>query len=333
MATEALVKQLRDISKDCTQTPINKLISNLNRGDMNFGSTRIDLERAFNIFKELLILPIDILPDRAIETIINHAEPLKNKITEIRSFDSIFGIYAVSPRDRIANTLKENVDDFYAISHPWISYLVYKKDGFQNKVDELTNAITNAKDEIATKKEEVDEIVIAIREASASVVVSRFSANFSDEAESLRKSARWWLITTVVFGGVTLSASMAFFFHALVPENIYAAVQMVTTKLIILGLLFSVTLWCGRIYKALMHQVTVNKHRANSIKTFQAFTKAASNDAVRDAVLMETTKAIFGQSSTGYLDKEMPGAGDQLRIIEVAKQMPTPPQAGTTKSS
>ena len=331
MITKEFVELLREISKDCIKTPIDELISNPDWGNVNFEDVKTDLERAFDIFNDLLILPINILPDSVINTMMRDAGTLRDTIETIKNFDITSGGYAVRNRDNIANALKRKVDDLYRNSQSWIPYLVYQKGDAQKKIDELADVAASAKNEIETKKKEIEEIVIASREASALVGVTHFTADFFAEAESLKKSAHWWLATTGALGIITLLASMRLFY--LVATSVTEAFQAIPIKLIILGLLFSATLWCGRIYKALMHQVTVNRHRANSIKTFQAFTQAASNDAVRDAVLMETTKAIFSQHATGYLDKETPGSSDQLRIIEFAKQMPTPPQAGTTKSS
>lgn len=75
----------------------------------------------------------------------------------------------------------------------------------------------------------------------------------------------------------------------------------------------------SRIYKALKHQITVNKHRANALKTFQAFVKAASNDNTRDAVLIETTRSIFANSPSGYLDTTDASSDSNTKILEIIK--------------
>lgn len=43
-----------------------------------------------------------------------------------------------------------------------------------------------------------------------------------------------------------------------------------------------------------------------------------SDDAARNAVLMETTKSIFAITPSGYLDGEVPSDG-RLKIVEVVK--------------
>ena len=84
--------------------------------------------------------------------------------------------------------------------------------------------------------------------------------------------------------------------------------------------LFTATLWCGKTFKALKHLSTVNRHRALSLQTFQAFSHAASDDPTKDAVLMEATRAIFGSTPTGYLDAKG-GSESDLKIIEIARTL------------
>jgi hypothetical protein len=340
MATEQLVNEIREICTTCTSTDIDKLVSNPDWGKLNFETGRSDLQRAFSIFNDLLVLPIDILPDQVITKVIQTGKPLQDTILSIQSFDITTGGDSVQNRDTIVATLKKQVDSFYIDTQQWIPYLLYQKGDIQRNISDLTEAVKNAhgmvestKTDIETKKGEIDGIIVAAREASASAGVAHFTADFSSEAEKLQDNAKNWLIATGILGGITLVSSIGFLFLTLQPNSSYATVQIITTKLIILGLLFTGTLWCGRIYKALMHQVTVNRHRANSIKTFQAFNQAASNDASRDAVLMETTKAIFGQGTTGYLDKESGSSGDQLRIVEMVKHVPKVVSSDSSKPS
>jgi len=95
--------------------------------------------------------------------------------------------------------------------------------------------------------------------------------------------------------------------------------QKLTTKLAILLVLITATAWCGKIYKALLHQSTVNRHRALSLQTFQAFSSAASDLQTKDAVLMQTTKAIFGDAGTGFVESGQKGSEGDIKVLEVLK--------------
>ena len=94
--------------------------------------------------------------------------------------------------------------------------------------------------------------------------------------------------------------------------------QKLGTKLVILLLLVSATAWCGRIYKALKHLATIYHHRALSIQTLQAFSAAASDEHTKNAVLLEATRAVFGNMPTGYVEGS--SAETDLKIIEVFRR-------------
>lgn len=304
--TENLVEEIRAISEDCTEVPIDNMISNPYWGESNVESARGDLERALNIFKYLLILPIDNIPDDAKREIIESSLQIQKRINLIRSFNvNIDDSYVVGQdKGQVVGELKKKVDDFYTTTQKWIPYL------FCLKGDAQTDKLTSVVEDAYAKKSEIEEITRAAKVASASAGVAHFTADFSDQATDLSRKAKWWLCGTGIFFLITLAVAFSFLFYDIDPKNGYAAVHVITTKLIILSVLFSATFWCGRIYKIFGHQVTINKHRANSLRTFQAFVLATNNDETRDAVLMETTKSIFGSAPTGYLDEESSGSKD-----------------------
>jgi len=69
-----------------------------------------------------------------------------------------------------------------------------------------------------------------------------------------------------------------------------------------------------------MHQSAINKHRALSIQTLQAFVAAAADPTIKDAVVLEAARSVFGNTSTGYIDDNKSSDGD-IKIFEVAKNI------------
>lgn len=326
MANEILLNELRAKIDDCTQTPIDQLLKSEKWGTINFETCRLELERTFTMLEEFKVLPIDLLPDATLQQIITALSPIPQRIAQIRSF-SIETQNPTSERDTLVSHLKNEADQFFTVAHPYIPYLAYRKGDVQRSINELTQGVENArqqvdkvKQNIEQKRNEIDDIVTAAREAAASVGVAHFTADFSSEAESQDTTATRWLIATAVMAALTISASLAMI---LIPIRADATTpqvfQILTSKAVILGLLFTATIWCGRLYKAAKHLSVINKHRANALKTFQAFTKAASDDASRDAVLMETTKSIFAITPSGYLDSEA-SQDSGMKIVELVKQ-------------
>lgn len=300
---------------------IDELVSNPDWGVINFEGAKSDLERAFESFRDFQSLPFEIIPDEAAWKIVRGIEVIRDVIREIKTFSIVSGGGHPARRDSIQQNLKQAVDDFLTQHQVWIPYLLYKRGDLQKVIDELSNVIgrfnrdaakiqaeaRRERDKIAEKRREIDEIVAAAREASASVGVEIYTADFSKEADSLSKRSRWWLGAGALFFLLTSGAASFFIFFDVVNiDGIPALLQVTTSKFILLGLLFSTTFWCGRNYRALMHQASINRHRANALKTFQTFNKSASDEDSKKAILLETTKAIFRVTSTGYLDKEPP---------------------------
>lgn len=67
-----------------------------------------------------------------------------------------------------------------------------------------------------------------------------------------------------------------------------------------------------------MHQASVYRFKALGLQTFRAFSAGASDSSTKDAVLMETTRAIFSTQDSGYIDQS--GSADsETRIVEIVK--------------
>ena len=179
--------------------------------------------------------------------------------------------------------------------------------------------VDGTKKDIEKRRGEIGDIIVAAREAAADVGVAHFTVDFNAEADAQDLSAQKWLKTTAGLAtGTILVALLMVFVPVKADATTPQVIQIFTSKVVILGLLFTATIWCSRLYKAARHQGAINKYRANALKTFQAFTKAASDDDARNAVLMETTKSIFAIMPSGYLENEsVPDGG--LKIVEVVK--------------
>lgn len=326
MASDAYIKQLMNMIDACIEKPIDELVSNPNWGTINFEEARPDLEKFFSILNHLKLLPVDLLPDQAISTIIEQGKPLFNIVESMKKF-TIEQANPLDQKNNLVAQLKPNVDSFYTHTHLWIPFLAYQKGDIQRNIQELNRTVKEssalletAKGEVEKKQGEIDKIIVAAREASASVGVGHFTADFLAEADEQEKKAENWLKATAWMAGITLlAAGASMFYHPSLETS--QLIQLTSSKLIMLGLLFTATVWCGKLYKAAKHLEAVNKHRSNALKTFQAFTNAANDNAMRDAVLMETTKSIFALTPSGYLDGDGGHSDSGVKVVEVVKNV------------
>ena len=209
--------------------------------------------------------------------------------------------------------------------------MAYQKGDVAKNIESLTASVGQAqtliegtKTTIKARQAEIEGIITQAREASAAAGAAVFTQDFKNEAVSLDAQAQRWLYSAAAGAVITLCFAVAIWLVPMAGDDLPSIVQRFGGKLAALAVLFTATLWCGRTYKALKHLATVNRHRAMSLQTFQAFSHAASDDATKDAVLMEATRAIFGSTPTGFLESKGSSEGD-LKIIEIAKLVGSKP--------
>jgi hypothetical protein len=66
-----------------------------------------------------------------------------------------------------------------------------------------------------------------------------------------------------------------------------------------------------------MHNYVVNRHRQKALLTFEIFVNATRDESTKNAVLIQSTQAIFAPQPTGYLrtETEMPQVNQVTEIV------------------
>lgn len=326
MATQEQIEKILALSDAVIGTPIDSLVTNVNWGSINFETARNDLKLMFGLCVHLKVLPLEVLPNPVADSFTSSLTQAGNVVTQIKNF-SIENANPTGVRDQIVNQVRQYAEHLLVTTQSWIPFLAYQKGDIQKNIESLSKAVKDAKEilessktEVSERKNEISSIVTAAREASASAGVGVFTSDFDGQAKSLEIDAGRWLDRTMWLAVATVIFAALSFFIPIDKDATGAQIaQYMTSKIVVLAVFITATLWCGRIYKALKHQVTINNHRANALKTFQAFVKAASTDNTRDAVLLETTRSIFAISPSGYLDTTDAPSDANTRILEVFK--------------
>jgi hypothetical protein len=327
MATPEQIDRILTACKEIVAVPLDQMVANAPKwGLYTFEGARRDLALIISLATHLSTLPIDLLPDGTAGEFGNSAGRANTTLTKLKAFDPLKG----NPNDVIQQIISETkaaAENLLVTTQSWIPFLAYQRGDVQRNIIALTEAVTSAQqilDQSRSKssetKKEIDEIVVAAREASASAGVGVFTSDFAGQATALKAEAKNWLIVTGGFGAFTLITAAATGIWGLesAASNPHV-LQFMTSKLVLLVVLLTATIWCGRIYKATMHQAATNNHRANALKTFQAFIKAATAEQTRDAVLLETTRSIFSLSPTGYLETSEPAMDTGTKVLEIFK--------------
>ena len=102
------------------------------------------------------------------------------------------------------------------------------------------------------------------------------------------------------------------------------SIQLAIAKLVLLSLAYAALAFCGRTFRGHLHNWTVNRHRANCLKSAVAFLKTTDDPATKEAILLHVAQAIFSPQTTGYFSGKESSpvaairAPDLLRTISSA---------------
>lgn len=313
---KAAIEKLLAIDKD-------SLISRPGWGDIKFEGAAAAHESIYEIVGILAGLPYARLPEGAANQVIQAIDRVYAWIKKNNDFTLNVGNPSAE-RDQIVQNLINNEKDLYQNTQQWIPFLAYLKGDIPKQLANIETSVllSNQKAEdfenwLGGRRGEFDKIIQATREASAKAGVGVFTQDFLDEGIARESDAKSWLVRSSISAIATVLVAFLFFFGEH-PTEPAAIVQYATSKIVILTMFIGITAWCAGNYKANKHQATVNRYKAHALRTFQAFVQASDNPSVRDAVLMETTRAIFAQSQSGYLRTDVP-ADSGSKIVEIIK--------------
>ncbi len=292
-------------------------------GALNFDHVSSELEQLFSICEKLLNRPIEKLPGGIIQQAdgkINHVLTWLDRLDKFTlNLDS-----SKTEHQKIEHGIKQYIDDFCQNIGPWVPFLYDENKDFRKQISEQNESVSTLKKLLEDGKrlyEGLNQTVSNVEKAAAASGAIPFTKDFREEAQKLSTTAQKWLWVTASLGVATLVAACFLLTYATeTDQHIGQLIISLGGRIAIIAITLTATLWCGQIYRALRHQSTVNRHRALSLQTFQAFTSATSNQNIKDAVLLEATKTIFSHAPTGYLSSGKDHSNkEDARIIEIVR--------------
>ena len=332
MPTQETIERLGQAVNAVTLQNVDRLVSRPDWGPIDFQDCREVFEDGIALVRPLQDLPLRLLPENVARSLADAVNAFAEHLKLINDFRINSGGDPNQRRGELANAVRGLVDRLYTTISPHAAFLALQRGDIDKSVRDLAQArkdaehlITEGKAHLETQMSEIASIMTQAREAAASVGIAHFSTDFDKEAGRLDRGARGWLGGAAIFGAAAGAlAALSFFYFRLPADASYAQItQHTISKLVLLGLFVSATFWCARMYRALKHQAAINRHRANALKTFQAFVKAAADDMARDAVLMETTRSIFALTPSGYLGEPEASSADGMKIVELIRNTTT----------
>ena len=298
----------------------SRLIKRPEWGTVRFEEIQSNIERTYRLAQQLINLPLERLLEKTIDNINALTRQVAVSFEQLDRFS--LGISGNSDKSYHVRSIQQSTNPFFETSAPWVPYLAYQRGDIDQNIEKITRSAKEVEKIVtATNKgaSEMEEIIDKAREASAKEGAAVFTEDFEKVANEMEKSAKIWLRGTIGAAFVTVVVALGMWFWTESGLDQGQIFQKIGTKMVVLAVLLTGTIWCGRNYRALKHLATINNHRAISIRTLQAFSSAAAQTQTKDAVLMEATRAVFGNVPTGFIGQT--SSDSDLKVIEVARNI------------
>lgn len=228
---------------------------------------------------------------------------------------------------QIGNRVFQRAENLLKEVGPLIALSAFENGRLSEHIAELSEDYEKEKELLKESAKRLDGLTVKAqrnfevsKETAAQAGVAKFGTSFRDKVGKLRYASWAWLAVTGLSAAGTAWATVFYQPEVLGQEAAMAYVQGLLSKAGLVAILLGTSVWCGRMYRALLHQISINEHRQLSLDTFQAFMVAAGDKTTKDAVLMAATDAIFTNQPTGLAAE--PGSREPgIKYVEISKSI------------
>ncbi len=296
--------------------------------ELQFADAVSPAEQLVELYKRLSISALQDFPDPTLIIIRDNA----NNIYQLFEQALEFKAAQQSPqnaRNSIIEGIKKAYAPAFAALHPFISYSLHRAADFQRLDTQARATLQSVNDKakafddsMKAHESNATGILDDIRKVAAEQGVSQQAHYFKEEAVQHDSDAETWRSrTTKIAIGLGLYSVASLFIHMLPgldPTDPYQSIQLVTSKILIFGLIAYMLFLAARNFLSHKHNAILNKHRQNALLTFKALTDAAKEEGNRDIVLNHASSCIFSPQDTGYTKSNVGQAtGTSSSLVEI----------------
>ena len=293
---------------------------------LSFNEGRPIFERTMRLFLDLQKANLDNVPLGTLNNLYARAQAALASFKQIQEFNPGPQANPAAVRDGLIQRFASEFEQHYQVITPVLSYSIRKGTDFENLektarniVNGIQKAAQDEKDQADKHLAEITDTLEKVRRAAAEVGVAQHATHFKLQANEHLKHSKAWLWVTAVLAFITLVAGVLMALNLILNIGSMTnaqSVQLVVAKLIIFSILYSATIWSGRIYKSQWHNYVINKHRQNALSTFETFVMAAADSQTKDSVLLQATRSIFSCQPSGFVTSgDLPETPQILEII------------------
>ncbi|MBI4920076.1 hypothetical protein HY838_02210 [Candidatus Azambacteria bacterium] len=216
----------------------------------------------------------------------------------------------------------------------------YIKDFDPSRDERLKDVIKKSEERIKKLNEDLSKTEVLLQQAQKKAVqseVMEYGNFFGNEAfknERTAKINRW-----LMFGSIILAATLSIIFLQNIRfvssekltffENILQTVntQNILIKFILLSLGGYLIAHFSKIHSTEKNLYNFNIQRQNALNSHKQIldsvvaTESENEKEIRNAILLELTRAIFANHETGYLKDSKDNPGPSNQIIEITKTL------------
>lgn len=323
------IDSIKSVTEEVLTFASESLVKRAELGNINFEEGEENINNSIRLFQKLAEHPLANLPLPILSKLLNDLNALAGVLRNIRKFSLDEHNDPKTRRDNLLESLEENYSNVFQYIVPYLSYPDdYAIDTVKKQSKEILENLKTTQAEAMQTKETLNAILQYSQNASAEIGVVKFSRIFEAMADYHQKFGNIWLGSTCLLALLTVLAAVVLLLW--VPLNSQeidpTTIQQIGTRIIVISLLYYGAIWASQNYRSHRHLFVVNKHRQNSLTTFETFVGASQGDnQIKNAVLLEATHCIFSPSTTGYLGKDKDESPNS-RIIEVMKSFGSSPK-------
>ena len=236
--------------------------------------------------------------------ILLYLEQLKDTFSDISNFQAR-SPDASNKRISISAQIKQTHIELKEVFIKPMRLLRIEKTLETTKTGEINAKVEKILADITKSKEQVEQIVSNIQQASGQAGVSSFAGIFQAQSNLHQETAKNWFYAAGAAASALTGAVVYTSWHVTSDGagtiGPYDFIQVLLSRLLLISVLGLIFFQIVKHYNNNMHLATLNKHRENSLLTFQSFVDATQDRQVKDAVLLQATKSIFDAGETGYV--------------------------------
>lgn len=303
-------------------------------GLLNLEGAVAPLTRCQKLFRDLAMADLSPLPPNARQAVQESCEEFSRLLTGLQRFSvDETGDNPATRRGNMVEKLRLAYGKHFDKLHMYIAFCATSNENLRRLEREAAESSISAQKQASSMilklQDETDSaraITEELRGMAKEAGVSQHAGYFKSEADAHAGAASKWLGGTIAMGVVTLGVSIGFlwlYWQLGKDLDTAKAVQFTVSKVLVLSVLLTSTIWASRIYRAHQHNQVVNRHRQHALSTFKTFAEASGSASIRDAVLLQATQCIFSPQSTGYIQSE-PESDGPSKILEIVRETAKP---------